>query len=356
MKQSSSSNDNSRRRAPHSLPSPSHDARQHRLPSLVEVSFASVRLTAHRIELINRFQAVPEIRRTIPTQDDIADRPRQLRHCPSGPGQFPTVRSLASPPRTASGTRPAPAIEPPRHAQQSVHGRQRYTDYDTRPEVQIPILPGPPTRNSDSSLSSGYSDRRTSLASVTTSTTYPGTRRGSPVLPSLSRARTPETPGYSNGDGSDPRRIPSLYRSREPSAYGHEPLPSNGGLRESIEVHPASSQRYNMAPLEPPYHPTYGGGPAHHHSFADRQPVNPSFPRENGHFHCPVDFEPVEVGQQRHKRRRGNLPKAVTDTLRAWFQEHVANPYPTEDEKQMLMDRTGLTISQVRSTFCFLVF
>lgn len=48
------------------------------------------------------------------------------------------------------------------------------------------------------------------------------------------------------------------------------------------------------------------------------------------------------------KRRRGNLPKPVTDLLRAWLRDHVQHPYPTEEEKQMLMQQTGLTIHQVR--------
>ena len=51
------------------------------------------------------------------------------------------------------------------------------------------------------------------------------------------------------------------------------------------------------------------------------------------------------------KKRRGNLPKAVTDVLRVWFTEHVAHPYPTEDEKQQLMNQTGLTLSQVSFLF-----
>ena len=50
------------------------------------------------------------------------------------------------------------------------------------------------------------------------------------------------------------------------------------------------------------------------------------------------------------KRRRGNLPKPVTDILRAWFHEHLDHPYPSEEDKQMFMTRTGLSISQVR--FC----
>lgn len=52
-------------------------------------------------------------------------------------------------------------------------------------------------------------------------------------------------------------------------------------------------------------------------------------------------------GDSRTKKRRGNLPKPVTDILRAWFHEHLDHPYPNEDDKQMLIARTGLTISQV---------
>ncbi|KAL2801523.1 hypothetical protein BJX63DRAFT_438760, partial [Aspergillus granulosus] len=51
--------------------------------------------------------------------------------------------------------------------------------------------------------------------------------------------------------------------------------------------------------------------------------------------------DPVD---SKNKRRRGNLPKPVTDTLRAWFHEHLDHPYPSEEDKQMFMSRTGLTI------------
>ncbi|KAI5296049.1 hypothetical protein KEM52_005912 [Ascosphaera acerosa] len=46
------------------------------------------------------------------------------------------------------------------------------------------------------------------------------------------------------------------------------------------------------------------------------------------------------------KKRRGNLPKKITDILRAWFHAHLDHPYPSEDDKQMLIEQTGLTISQ----------
>ncbi|KAJ5485318.1 hypothetical protein N7539_005306 [Penicillium diatomitis] len=51
------------------------------------------------------------------------------------------------------------------------------------------------------------------------------------------------------------------------------------------------------------------------------------------------------------KRRRGNLPKPVTDILRAWFHEHLDHPYPSEEDKQMFMTRTGLSISQISNWF-----
>jgi Homeobox KN domain len=62
---------------------------------------------------------------------------------------------------------------------------------------------------------------------------------------------------------------------------------------------------------------------------------------------------PLEMGMDYYepsrgsKRRRGNLPKPVTDLLRSWLTDHLTHPYPTEEEKQMLMVQTGLSISQV---------
>ena len=47
-------------------------------------------------------------------------------------------------------------------------------------------------------------------------------------------------------------------------------------------------------------------------------------------------------------KRRGNLPKPITDILRAWFYEHLDHPYPSEEDKQMFIARTGLSMSQVR--------
>ena len=58
------------------------------------------------------------------------------------------------------------------------------------------------------------------------------------------------------------------------------------------------------------------------------------------------NFQPPE-GERKTKKRRGNLPKWQTDFMRAWYNNHFKNPYPTEEEKHMIMQETGLTIEQV---------
>ena len=60
-----------------------------------------------------------------------------------------------------------------------------------------------------------------------------------------------------------------------------------------------------------------------------------------------MQFEPEDMGNQVPRRRRGNLPRDTTDMLKQWFADHLAHPYPTEDEKQMLCRRTGLAMTQV---------
>jgi hypothetical protein len=56
-------------------------------------------------------------------------------------------------------------------------------------------------------------------------------------------------------------------------------------------------------------------------------------------------------GDNKQRKRRGNLPKETTDKLRAWFMAHLQHPYPTEDEKQKLMQQTGLQMSEFQVFF-----
>ncbi|CAO3599630.1 unnamed protein product [Absidia cylindrospora] len=51
------------------------------------------------------------------------------------------------------------------------------------------------------------------------------------------------------------------------------------------------------------------------------------------------------------KRRRGNLPKEVTEFLKRWLVQHKKHPYPSEKEKIDLAHQTGLTVNQISNWF-----
>lgn len=48
------------------------------------------------------------------------------------------------------------------------------------------------------------------------------------------------------------------------------------------------------------------------------------------------------------RKRRGNLPKDATKIMKEWFAAHKDSPYPSEEQKQMLVGQTRLNMSQVR--------
>ena len=56
---------------------------------------------------------------------------------------------------------------------------------------------------------------------------------------------------------------------------------------------------------------------------------------------------PVSSLVERPPRKRGKLPKPVTDFLKDWLHRHSDHPYPSEEEKKQLCHATGLSMSQV---------
>jgi hypothetical protein len=62
-------------------------------------------------------------------------------------------------------------------------------------------------------------------------------------------------------------------------------------------------------------------------------------------------FNPSYGSYGSKKRRRGNLPKEVTEFLKGWLILHKKHPYPTEREKQRLADETGLMVNQISNWF-----
>lgn len=109
------------------------------------------------------------------------------------------------------------------------------------------------------------------------------------------------------------------------------------------------NQAYTLAYSAPPMTNSQHEPPHHHQHQTD------NFGRNHNHSrpqtHDQKLHQSSEEPQDPPVRRRPNLPKGVTKVLRQWLNNHVDNPYPTEDEKHRLMEKTGLTMVQVSNWF-----
>jgi len=54
--------------------------------------------------------------------------------------------------------------------------------------------------------------------------------------------------------------------------------------------------------------------------------------------------------QNGKSRKRSNLPKQSTDLMKQWFDEHIQNPYPTEEQKKHFAAAAGINLTQVSLT------
>ncbi|KAI0629871.1 hypothetical protein C8Q77DRAFT_1280553 [Trametes polyzona] len=62
---------------------------------------------------------------------------------------------------------------------------------------------------------------------------------------------------------------------------------------------------------------------------------------------APASGSPGSLVDRPPQRKRGKLPKPVTDFLKEWLHRHSDHPYPSEEEKKQLCHATGLSMSQV---------
>lgn len=183
---------------------------------------------------------------------------------------------------------------------------------------------------------------------------YPNDLRSSQTLPPVASLTSSSRGSSLDMDSVDADTMRSQagssasYGSHSPAYTGHydrDPRSSS---------YPSNDYRYSgnyRAASPPPNGYFHNGGPHssyYSHSYAPRPDS-----RASGPYQAPSDLHMDNYDQGRDpnssiKKRRGNLPKPVTDLLRSWLHDHIAHPYPTEEEKQMLMAQTGLTIHQVR--------
>ncbi|PWN38284.1 uncharacterized protein FA14DRAFT_177557 [Meira miltonrushii] len=163
-------------------------------------------------------------------------------------------------------------------------------------------------------------------------------RSSLPSLRSLSMPYPYESPstqhahaqrgGHENGTG-EPARADSgghstPYYDGSPSLRQEQAHPSRG------------SSSLHSSPRHHPYAMSHGQS---HHA--------PS----SGHAYESGSAQAGVGSPTSMPRRRGKLPKPVTDLLKSWLLDHSAHPYPTEEEKRRLCASTGLSISQVSNWF-----
>lgn len=210
--------------------------------------------------------------------------------------------------------------------------------------------------SSTSSAQSYYSGRSAMMAPS----------RGQHSLPSLTEMNLNSTPGYASRT-SHPRPQP------RPLNHLGSP-PSTGSFfsqtTDSLDISYAAAKPTLTSTYTTPYssfspRSTYTHNPQYGSSMDAYSPTIDPYGYPNGHSWPPSLPYPTtypnisdtaSIGSGR--RRRGNLPKHVTDILRTWFHDHLDHPYPTDEDKQMLISRTNLTISQVgvsASCGCILV-
>ncbi|KAK5663927.1 hypothetical protein OQA88_138 [Cercophora sp. LCS_1] len=296
--------------------------------------------------------ALPPIRQAVPEL--------QLRILPQEPAAK-THSSAGSPVGGFSGSSlPTPDyVHSPNQSK-----RRRLSTGEEREErvSQVPRLYTSPHREREYMPSSRGMSPTMSLRSVTESWASPS--RTSPFIPQ-NAAFPPmrETPVEAT-ERMGPRpmlpRLPTMDFGREPA-----PMPRIRGrssdegygenLRHSMNRHPADT-----AP------PNYRSGSyySYHHpsrvqslscgsvQLYERSPFSPA-----GYPPYPEYMRVNELGgmgphgDNKQRKRRGNLPKETTDKLRSWFLGHLNHPYPTEDEKQKLMQQTGLQMNQISNWF-----
>jgi len=217
------------------------------------------------------------------------ERSRQVPRLYTSPGGITIQRQGASP------------IPAPRSATDSWVSSSRTSPY-------LPSSAGMPSMRSPAAMEpvTGRND---------------GGRPALPSLPPLSfdgdSQATARTPGLHPVGGMSPMDAGnSAYRHTPSYAYGYH--------------HPTRGQSLSL-------------GSIHHF---DRTPFS-SMPHGPYQEYMRMgDYGGMVLGNDnKQRKRRGNLPKEITDKLRAWFMAHLHHPYPTEDEKQELMRQTGLQMS-----------
>ncbi|KAK3177142.1 hypothetical protein OEA41_008470 [Lepraria neglecta] len=284
------------------------------------------------------------------TEQELSQLRSPLRQGPAGPTRSSTLPAHLSPGPGSRRTQLPPSDNSngsARSSHQVDERRSKRTSTEAPSAHQLPIHSGPPQSRA------AYSPPVSDPAPVSPYATQPEARRGYPATVPNSRVRSPETLAYPGGTGQasglppPPMQYPSGVNAHSSYEYDSGREQRNSGYdayygdsrNRAAPAYPPSNAPYNSVqpgyPLPPPGNAYCPAPPAHQY--------------QNG-YHA-MQFEAEDIGNAGPRRRRGNLPRDTTDLLKSWFSDHLAHPYPTEDEKQMLCRRTGLAMTQISNWF-----
>ena len=218
--------------------------------------------------------------------------------------------------RSQSGRSPVPPVQP------SLSLGDGLRDFSLRPER---FGPGQSGGGVEGRPSRQTSTGRPSPPYAASATPQWPSRGPSPILPPL----------------RDLHSLPERNLNQRASfsrESDHQQFPN---IQGNVNRATVDSARYISSSYDGPRQSPYSGAPLYRSETEYPSPMHNPPSSSFGVLGEPMD--------SRGKRRRGNLPKPVTDILRAWFHEHLDHPYPSEEDKQMFITRTGLSMSQVRS-------
>lgn len=288
---------------------------------------------------------VPQINAAVPSQLT-GNYPRQPCHSPVGVEQLSISGSSTPSSSKSQRIRSSPLLgHDPTAYRNSAWPTQE--PFEGRPDTRLTMLPGPPKQANGSYSMAGSTDRRIGLVSSPPSADR---LRASPLLPSMSGLRSLPQNGLYERDDADQVTLPSLFGNSRglPPSYSPRDRPSlHDSRRDTTPTYPPMWD-YDLPSPQSVSYTDFPYGQHRHSSEAGLVHSSMDGSSNHGSRNQQLNFEMVgDYPDNRNKRRRGNLPKAVTDILRSWFYDHISHPYPSEDEKQILMARTGLSISQV---------
>ena len=323
-------------------PRPSMRARQQlpeRLPSIQDVGLngTSLLYSTHARQILS----------DVPRQGDdrsLSQLRSPLQNTPQGPSHSVDIPAhLSPPPHLSSRTRPSSDTSGLSQAGMNrpiENGNSRQPSYDASSPYPLPMHSGPPRHGYSASASpdprppyANQPDSRQCYQSTAPHSSFQSRQGESSGLP-------PPPPPYYNQYNTLSGQSPSYGTAK---GYNNDESHRGDGYysasRMGAPQYHSSSSTYAPASCGYQVPPNYNG---HYTSQSGHQ-------YQNG-YHWPMQFESEDMNSQVPKKRRGNLPRDVTDLLKQWFEEHLAHPYPTEEEKQMLCRRTGLAMTQVSTT------